>query len=389
MSVPEHRILYIINNAAFFVSHRLVLALEARRRGFSVSLLSGQAGSSTMERGVEPVLAGAGITHARVPFTSAGVNPARELVALALMVRHVLQVRPDLIHCASPKGLLYGGLVARLCKTPALVLAVSGMGFLNTDTGKRSLSRRAIAVIYRRLAHFAYAHPNIRVIVQNRDDRAQLITTGLVAESAIRLIPGSGVALDEHAAAHHGRKEQLVLLPARMLYDKGVAEFVQAVREVRAAVPGWRFVLAGAADYNNPSSISADQLEQWVREGVIEWVGHVDDMRALYASAAIVCLPSYREGMPKALLEAAAASCAVITTDAIGCREAVLPGESGLLVGVRDVPSLAQALRTLCGDRALRERFGARGRKLAVERFGIEAVLTQTMTIYEELLRHA
>jgi glycosyltransferase involved in cell wall biosynthesis len=389
MNVPERRILYVINHAAFFVSHRLVLALEARRRGFSVSLLSGQAGSATMERGAESILTNAGVAHMRVPFTSAGVNPVRELLALALMVRYVVRLHPDLIHCASPKGLLYGGLVARLCRTPALVLAVSGMGFLHTDTGKRSLSRRVVSAVYRRLAHFAYGHPNISVIVQNRDDRAQLVEAGPVPDAVVCLIPGSGVALDDYADAHHTCKDQIVLLPARMLYDKGVAEFVQAVRDVKTALPGWRFVLAGAADYNNPSSVSADQLGQWVKEGVVEWKGHVDDMRTMYARAAIVCLPSYREGMPKALLEAAAASCAVITTDAVGCREAVLPGESGLLVPVRDVPSLAHALQTLCGDRMLRERFGARGRQLAAERFGIDAVLTQTMTIYEKLLRHA
>lgn len=388
MNVSEPRVLYVINNAAFFVSHRLVLALEARRRGFKVSLLSGQAGSETMESSAESVLMEAGIRHIRVPFTSAGVNPLRELLALACMIWHVLRLSPDLIHCASPKGLLYGGLVARLCKTPALVLAVSGMGFLHTDTGKPSLSRRAIAAIYGRLARFAYGHPNVRVIVQNRDDRAQLVAVGLTNDSAICLIPGSGVALQDYAGMHQDQKEQLVLLPARMLYDKGVAEFVDAVRSVKSALPGWRFLLAGAAGYNNPSSISADQLGRWVAEGVVEWAGHVDDMHPLYARAAIVCLPSYREGMPKALLEAAAASCAVITTDTVGCREAILPGESGLLVPVRDVPSLASALRTLCNDSPLRERFGAKGRELAVERFGVDAVLNQTMTIYEELLQH-
>ena len=387
--MPDRSVLYVINNAAFFVSHRLVLALEAQRKGFSVSLLSGRAGSMTMERGAESALARAGISHRRVPFTSAGVNPLRELVALCLMVWHVLRIRPQLVHCASPKGLLYGGLVARICRTPALVLAVSGMGFLQTDTGERSLRRRLISVIYRRLAHVAYAHPNICVIVQNRDDRAQLIASGLGREEAICLIPGSGVALDDHAQPDHSRKEQVVLLPARMLFDKGIAEFVAAARAVRKDLPAWRFVLAGAADYDNPSCISADQLWQWMEEDGVEWTGHVEDMRPLFAAAAIVCLPSYREGMPKALLEAAAASCAVITTDAVGCREAILPGETGLLVPVRDVPALAQALLTLCGDRPLRERFGARGRQLAVERFGVNEVLSQTINIYEELLSHA
>lgn len=388
MNVSERRILYVINHAAFFVSHRLVLALEARRRGFAVSLLSGQAGSETMERSAESALVQAGIPHVRAPFTSSGVNPLRELLALVCMIRQTVRLRPDLIHCASPKGLLYGGLVARLCRTPALVLAVSGMGFLHTETGKPSLARRAIGVLYGRLARFAYGHPNVRVIVQNRDDRAQLMAARLVSDRAICLIPGSGVSLHDYSGMHAGQKERLVLLPARMLRDKGVVEFVEAVRNVKPALPGWRFLLAGAAGYNNPSSIGADQITQWVDEGLVEWAGHVEDVRPLYARAAIVCLPSYREGMPKALLEAAAASCAVITTDTVGCREAIEPGKSGLLVPVRDVAALATALSTLCNDLQLRERFGTRGRELAEERFGIEAVLTQTMSIYEELLHH-
>jgi glycosyltransferase involved in cell wall biosynthesis len=171
-----------------------------------------------------------------------------------------------------------------------------------------------------------------------------------------------------------------------MLLDKGVLEFVEAARVLKASAPEWKFVLAGTADYYNPSSIASTQIQAWQSEGIVEWLGHVDDITPLFHQASIVCLPSYREGMPKALLEAAAAGCAVVTTDTTGCREAIIPGVTGNLVPVRDSVALATSLLTLMRDRAQRERYGYAGRKLAIERYGIEAVVEKTLEIYQSLL---
>ncbi len=385
----NRKIVFVVNHAAFFASHRLPVAQGARSAGYDVVLLTGQAGSESMEVAAERILGLAGIPHQRVAFKSASINPLLELCGVIQLSWLMHKTHPALVHCASPKGLLYGGMAARICGVKALVLAVSGMGFAFTSNGKRSLLRSFVARVYRSLVGLAFGHGNVRLIVQNTDDRTNLLATGLVRPEDIKLIPGSGVALVDFVEASIEEKKPVVLMPARMLVDKGVLEFVEAARTLKTAFPGWRFVLAGAADYYNPTSISREQIEAWQREGVVEWLGHVEDIAPHFHEASIVCLPSYREGMPKALLEAAAAGCAVVTTDTTGCREAIIPGETGDLVPARNSKELSNVLASLMSDRARRERYGYAGRRLAVDRFGLDDVVKKTLLIYEDLLQVA
>lgn len=379
------KILYVVNNAAFFCSHRLPVALAASRVGHEVHLVTGQAGSQALEDAARAELARAGIPHRALGFTSGGTHPWHEARGLWQLLGHVRRLRPDLVHCASPKGLLYGGLAARWAGVPALVLAVSGMGslFIGRGTRRQRLLRR----LYLGLARLAYAHPRRRVIVQNQDDRQALVQAGLVGAAELVLIPGSGVKLDAYLGLPLEGRPPLVVLPARLLRDKGVLEFVAAARELRAQRPQWRFALVGVADYANPSAVGREQVLEWENAGLIEWWGHREDMAEVFGQARIVCLPSYREGMPKALLEAAAAGCAVVTTDAVGCREAVLPGQSGDLVPVRDAAALTATLRRLIDDPQRCLRYGAAGRELARQRFDIDAVIRQTLNTYDELAR--
>jgi glycosyltransferase involved in cell wall biosynthesis len=380
------KLTFVVNHVAFFVSHRMPIALRARSSGYDVQLLTGQAGSVSMERLAVEKLHVADVGHQRVAFRSASVNPILELIGLVQLTWHMRKLQPDVVHCASPKGLLYGGLAARFCGVKAVVLAVSGMGFAFTNTGNRSLLRTVVAKVYRSFVGFAFRNKNVQVIVQNNDDKAVLIASGMVRLDQITLIPGSGVNIESFEKVSIESKLPIVLLPARMLLDKGVVEFVQAARTLKAVRPEWRFVLAGAADYHNPSSVQREEIELWYREGIIEWLDHVDDIVPWFVQASIVCLPSYREGMPKALLEAAAAGCAVVTTDTTGCREAIIPGETGDLVPVRDSAALATALLSLITDRSRRERYGYAGQRLAKARFGLNSVIDQTLDIYKMLL---
>jgi glycosyltransferase involved in cell wall biosynthesis len=382
------RVLFVVNNASFFESHRLSLAQHARGLGYVVGLCTGHEASPTLAAHALPRLVEAGLAPKRVSFRSARINPLLELIGFVQLALYVRRFKPTLLHCASPKGVLYGGLAARLNGVPALVLAVSGMGYAYT-AGETNASRRWARAAYERLSQWAYAHPNKRVIVQNEDDAAAVTSRGLAWSSEVRLIAGSGVVLDDFVHLPlHGR-EPLIVLPARMLRDKGVVEFVQAAKALRSTAPQWRFVLAGTADYDNPSAVPRALIEQWQRDGDVNWMGHVSEpkaMAALYARAAIVCLPSYREGMPRVLLEAAAAGCAVVTTDAIGCRDAIENGITGDLVPVGDAAALAQTLLALIHDPQRRLRYGAAGRERAQRLFGIAAVHRKTMSIYRELL---
>lgn len=384
--MANKRIAYVVNHVAFFVSHRLPLGIAAMHSGYAVRLLTGQAGSPEMELDAQERLQAAGVEHQRAIFSSSGVNPFVELMGLLQLVWFMLRFKPEIVHCASPKGVLYGGIAARLYGVRGLVLAISGMGYVYTQGTEQGGARAFVKRLYGAIAGYAFHHPNVHVIVQNQDDYQFVIKKGWVDERRVTLIPGSGVDLSLFEGCSPAHKARMVLLPARMLKDKGVEEFVEAARQLKVVAPDWRFVLVGAAGYDNPAVIGLAQLHTWQTEGCVEWLGHVDDMMPLFREAAIVCLPSYREGMPKALLEAAAAGCAVVTTNVTGCREAIEPGVTGDLVPVRDSDALARALLSLVKDRARREAYGAKGQVRAQSMFSIKSVVHQTIEIYKGLL---
>lgn len=388
MKLPLKRIAFIVNNQAFFVSHRLPLAMHALQEGCEVRLFTGQPGSVLMEAFADKSLREVGIVHKKVRFRSAGINPLEEILGLVQLIWGICRYRPDIVHCASPKGILYGGLAARFSGSKGLVLAVSGMGYAFTISKKLSCRRWLIRIVYQAIAHFSFSHPNLRVIVQNKDDQELIIDSSLADKKQVVLIPGSGINLTDYVGCSVFAKEQIVLLPARMIRDKGIIEFIMAAKFIHSVEPGWRFLLAGAADYDNPSAISPQELEAWQLDGVVEWLGHVSDMIPLFASAAIVCLPSYREGMPKALLEAAAAGCAIITTDVAGCRDVIVNGETGDLVPVGNTEMLSKTLLALMRDEDRRIRYGINGQKRAKQSFSDELVVERTFDIYRELLKN-
>jgi glycosyltransferase involved in cell wall biosynthesis len=379
-------ILYFVNNAAFFVSHRLPVAIAAVRSGYRVVLVTGRAGSETMEKMAMQVLLDNGVRHRRVAITTSGLNPITELIGFVQLIICIIAEKPLLIHCASPKGNIYGGFAARICKVPAVVLAISGLGYAYTDSRRRGFRRKIIRILTETLQSFSYKHKNACLIVQNKDDLEFFVERFASAPKCVELISGSGVELDKYINCPIDNKLRIVLLPARILEDKGVREFVDAVSQIRHHTKGWRFILAGAADYSNPSAISEVDIRRWQSQGLIEWLGHVSDMIPLFKDASIVCLPSYREGMPKALLEAAASSCAIITTDTTGCRDAIVPNVTGLLVPVKNSGALAEALLTLINDPKLRRLYGENGRNLAIKTFSVESVKEKTLNIYERLL---
>ncbi|MDZ7809389.1 MAG: glycosyltransferase family 4 protein [Arhodomonas sp.] len=290
-------------------------------------------------------------------------------------------MRPDLVHLVTIKPVLYGGLMARLLRVPAAVAAISGMGFLFTG-GRRGPARRAAELLYR----LALGHGNGRVMVQNTTDRDGLRAMGALRRGQEVLIPGSGVDLDRFRPVPLPDGEPLVVLPARMLWDKGVGEFVAAAVRLRDRGVAARFALVGAHNETNPAAVPLETLQQWRREGAVEWWGQQEDMPAVLGAASVVVLPSfYGEGVPKALLEALAAGRAVVTTDHPGCRDVVDDGVNGRLVPVRDAEGLADAIAGLLADRDRLEALGLAGRRMAEERFGVERVVAAHMAVYEAL----
>src|SRR6185437_3196888 len=277
------------------------------------------------------------------------------------------------------KPVIYGSYVARALKIPVVVNTIPGLGYMFTGTGSSGIARRQVALT---LYRFALSGRNVRAIFQNPDDRDLFVRAGAIDPARAVTILGSGVDLEAFAATEASSGTPLVVMPARLLWDKGIGELIEATRILQARRVKCRIILVGRPDPYNPSSVPETMLRQWVREGLIEWWGFRDDMAAVMRAAHIVVLPSYREGVPKALLEAAAAARPIIATDVPGCREVVKDGVNGILIPARNAGALAEAIERLVLAPQLRLNMGAAGRALAVERFGDHAIAMQTVAAY-------
>lgn len=371
------RILFVVNDTAFFISHRLPIAIKAREAGFDIHL-------AALEDGQSHILERHDITFHPLRISRTGVNPLQDAWLFLQLLQILRSVRPVLMHTVTIKPVIYGGLSARWLKVPAVVSAISGLGFVFTGAGYyKQLVRRLVHQLYRS----ALAHGNSRVIFQNPDDLQEFVAAGLVPLDRTVLIRGSGVDMALFKPTTEPSGIPIVVLPVRLLWDKGVGEFVEAARLVRAAGVVARFALVGDPPRHNRGSVPREAIEAWVREGIVEWWGFRDDMPFVYAQSHVVCLPSYyREGVPKSLIEAAACGRPIVTTDTPGCREIVRHGENGLLVPPRSAKPLAEALLQLLCNAECRHRMGQRGRELAVTEFDLEHVLSQTMAIYRDVL---
>lgn len=370
------RVLFVVNEAGFFLSHRLPLARAARNAGYEVHVAAPEG------TGSERIRANQFPFHA-IPISRKGISPFEEMRSMIALYRLYRQLLPDIVHHVTIKPVLYGGLMARLARVRAVVSAVTGLGFVFLNRGfKAKILRVGVNLAYR----LALGHANSYVIFQNPDDRELFVRQGLLPKRRGVLIKGSGVDMTHFVQSSEPDGLPLVILASRMLWDKGVGEFAEAAQKLRLEGVAARFVLVGASDPGNPAAVPESRLRSWHDEGVVEWWGHHDDMLEILSNAHIVCLPSYREGLPKVLIEAAACGRPIVATNVPGCREITLDGENGLLVLPRDVISLAKGLRCLIEDKELRKQFGMRSREIAVREFSIERVVDETLAVYRELL---
>lgn len=376
MRDARRTLLFLITEDWFFRSHFRDRARAARDAGWSVVVMTRPGPDFA-------AFAADGFDAVPVDFDRSGLNPWRDARTLAAIVGAYRRIRPTIVHHIAMKPIIYGSLAARLAGVAHVVNAPVGMGFLYAGTSARSRALRPLA----QLALKAFLNPpGGAVVFENRDDFAMLTSNGFVRPGDAVLIRGAGIDLSAFAPTPEPAGPIVVTVTARMLWDKGIGEFVEAARWLRAEEGlDIRFQLAGAPDPSNPASIPQPTLEAWQKEGVVAWLGHRSDVATLLADSHIVCLPSYREGLPKSLLEAMAAGRPIVTTDVPGCREAVADGENGFLVPPRNAEALAAKLKVLATDAGLRRRFGARGRQLAEENFSIARISAETLALYERL----
>jgi glycosyltransferase involved in cell wall biosynthesis len=372
------RLLYVVNIASFFVSHRLAVGIAAAAAGNEVHV------AGTLDKaGTRQALAAAGVTFHELHFSRAGSGAIELLRNLIELLRLFRRVRPDMVHLISIKPVLLGGVVSRVLGIKAVVFAIPGRGSVFSARGMLAAVRRGLVMLAYRLA---YRPGMTRVIVQNAEDCEYFIARRIFRRQDVRLIRGSGVDLRRFAPRPERPGTSVVVFASRMIREKGVEEFVAAAREVKESGHPARFVLVGEPDPGSPGSYTVQELEAFAKSGLVEWWGFRRDMETVFAESHVVCLPTfYGEGVPKVLIEAAAAGRAIVTTDTPGCRDIVQDGHNGLLIPPRDGHRLASAIAELLADPARRRAMGENGHQRARREFDVNTVVNQTLDVYAEL----
>jgi glycosyltransferase involved in cell wall biosynthesis len=373
------RILYVVNVDWFFVSHRLPLAIEAVKRGYEVFVI-------TKNTGFKSEIEKTGAKFIHLEFDRSGKNPLQELTVIFKLYFIYRKLSPDLVHHVTLKPALYGTMALKMLNSvkPEIVNAVTGLGYNFTDERKSGFQK-----VLLRLMQFAFKYSSTHFIFQNPDDLNFYIEQGLIKEGNSIIIKGSGVDTNTFQYSPPFKNSQLkVILNARMLFDKGIIEFCKAAHVLKSK---WQhkaiFQLVGDLDPQNLAGATKSDIEKFLIPGYIEWIGHRKDVAQVLKSADIVCLPSYREGLPKSLLEAMAIGRPIVTTDSPGCRECVEEGVNGFLVPVRDVELLSKRLNELLSSESLRLKMGERSRiKMEQAQMSLDKVIERTFKFYDKML---
>lgn len=372
------RLLFVVTEDWYFVLHWMNLARAAREAGFDVAV------ATRVHQCIDQMRCEGLEVFALSYMRRANRRPWVEVRAFCELAALYKKWKPTLIHHIAAKPMIYGGNAARGAKVPAVVHTLAGLGFVFTSNRMQArLLKPPVVRAYRA----ALKHPNSTLIVQNVEDERLALELRLTSRRSLRRIAGAGVDTGRFQPAVEPSGQTIVLLAARMLADKGIYEFVEAARIAKSRGLSVRFVLVGALDTENPSAIPESRLRSWHTEGIVEYWGHRNDMPSVLKVAHIVCLPSYREGLSTALLEAAACGRPMVASDIPGCREIAIHNETGLLVPPHDAAALASAIELLAGNAELRRQLGRRARELVLSQFTIEHVNRQTLDVYEELLK--
>ncbi len=374
-SLAGKKVLMVVTEDWAFLLHRLPIGRALRDAGADVMI-------AARVRDDADRIRAAGLRVAPIRLTRSSRNPVHDLRTLGDLIKLYRRERPDLVHHVALKPVLYGSIAAWITGVPAVVNALGGMGFLFIAN---SPTARALRSVIQLLFRVILNRRNSRMILQNPDDMKLLTDAAKVRRDRLVLIRGSGVDIDEYTPGTPADGPPIVVCASRMLHDKGIVELVEAARMLKDRGVAIRVRLVGPTD-DNPASISEEILMRWAAEGAVEVVGPSDDVAGEYARASIAVLPSYREGLPKALLEAAASGLPMVATDVPGCREICRHEETGLLVPVRTVEPLADALQRLATDPDLRSRLGANARRVVEQDFAEPIIVEQTLDLYRRLL---
>lgn len=383
------RLLIISGDAPFFVTHFLALAEAAGREGYDVHVATPfDPASGRSDADAVRAIKRAGPTFHAIPLKRSSTNPIRELSLIGELAALMGRIAPDLVHCIGMKPVLYAGSIARLKKTPA-VHSVIGLGLPFMGNGAKAALRRSLLV---KAFAFVFGNRRCRATVEHEEDYSIFLRAKAIDPARLLRLNGVGVDLRTFCPRPSDQSiddgAPIVMFASRLIAPKGVRDFVEAARRIKARGVPARFVIQCELDAQNPTAIPEAEVRAWHDEQVIEWWGHTTEMPKSLQGADIFCLPTYyREGIPKVLLEAAASGLPIITSDLPGCRDVVRQGYNGFLITPRDVGELEAALLRLITDGEFRLQAGQRSRAMAVEKFSVESFIGTSLGIYRSALQ--
>ena len=370
------RILYFANTDWFLYNYSLSLFKFIQTKGYQVYLSSPKGTYSAL-------LQKENLNWQEFPLSRKGMNPLKEIHSVQQFQKVLAATQPEILHNFTLKSVLYGSLAAKKFSHIKIINTITGMGFLFINKDIRTRLVRAILIPLLR-----FALKDTKVLFLNTTDRDFYLERRIIEPGQAKIIHGSGVDIDTFSPGKpiQKKKKPTIIFPARFLKDKGIYEFVEAARITKKKHEECVFVLVGSIDKGNPSSIREDELNAWIKEGIVECWGWQDEMAAVYQQASMVCLPSYREGLATSLLEAAACAVPIITTDVPGCRELVINDKTGFIVPTHNTKELARCIIYLVEHPAQSIEMGLRAREFIVEEYSQDTVNADIYQTYTELV---
>ena len=380
------KILYLINDLPFFVSHRLPIAEEAFKKGYSINLLTGKSASQIMNANFKNNKKLDLFNIKELNFESSSTHFLKNIFFLVQIVKNFLLIKPDIVHLVSLKPIILGGLACRFLNIKNIVISFSGFGYL--FTGKTNFKKKFYKKLILFLLKLICKNNKKIIICQNNYDKNFILENNLANFNEVILIKGSGVDINLYENIKYKISNNLVLMPSRILKNKGVIEFLEACKILYEKGINWNFILIGAKDYKNPSSVDSKFLDLYDNKYNIKIFNHNDNLIPLYQKAGIVCLPSHREGIPKSIIEALCAGIPVVTTDTIGCNESILPGVNGDLALLENPKDLANKLENLILNDNKRLNYSSEAKKFAREKYNLSDVIYKHMNIYNNFFEN-
>ena len=377
----KKKILFLCNHASFFISHRLNIYLEAKKRKYDFLLVTGTSSSIEMEKKALKVIKKHKISHKVLNFNSYKLNILNDFLSIIHLSNIIKKYQPDIFHTVAPKTNLYGGLVANFSKIKLTIISFSGMGFL--FSGNLNLVNLIKKSLYLKILNFIFLNKKLKVIVQNKDDYF-FINKKFKLKNRVKLIKGgSGINVKKFNKIKI-KKNKNIVFSGRLVKNKGIIEFINAAKLLKKKYPDWSFVIYGAKDYLSHDEFYLDNYKDLIKRKIIIYKGYKENVAYILRNTCIFCLPSYREGMPKSVLEASAAGIPSIVSNTVGCREAVVNNITGLLSKPKDYRDLSSKIEKLIKNKKLRNFFSKNAKKFVKKNSSLQVVTKKIFNLYEK-----